>query len=67
MEDKLQESSNDGNIKSKISDNFLKDKATETEISTANGELVASRDQLTGSGQTPLDKMHPGSILDIEV
>jgi len=67
MEDTLQDSLQDESIGSRISDNFSKDKVTDTEISTASGEIFAFRDQLTGSEQLSLDKRQPGSILDIEV
>jgi hypothetical protein len=67
MEDKLQESSPGESIPSTSSDNFLKSNGTETETSTANGEIFAFSDQSTGRAKTSLDEKQPGSILNIEV
>jgi len=67
MEDKLQESSPEESIPSTNSDNSLKSNETDTETSTANGEIFAFSDQSTGSAKTSLDERQPGSILNIEV
>lgn len=67
MEDKLQESSPGASIPSASSDNSLKSNETDTETSTANGEIFAFSDQSTESSKTSLDERQPGSILNIEV
>jgi len=67
IEGTIEHSSLDKSLKSTISENFLKDRAMDTEISEAIGKLFAFRDQLMESGQASPADMEPGSILSIEV
>jgi len=67
IEETIEHSSLDNSLKSTISENFLKNRATDTEISEAIGKLFAFRDELMESGQASPAEMQPGSILSIEV
>jgi hypothetical protein len=65
--EEIQRSSLDEGLKSTISGNFLKDSATDEEISAAVGKLFAIRDHLTEGVQASPEDINPGSILSIEV
>ncbi len=66
IEEAIVQASLDENLKSTISGNFLKDHATDGEISAVMGKLFALRDQWLATGQASPAELQPGSILSTE-
>lgn len=67
LQDEVQKSSIDANLKETFAENKLPEHATDLEISAALDGLLGLRDTLTKDKSASSEKAQPGAILDIKV
>jgi hypothetical protein len=67
IQDQVEKSSVQDNVKQEIASNKLSEKATDSEISAALGQLFSLRDELSKGLPTATENPQPGALVSIKV